>query len=220
MIEIFNKFYADLEVDLSRCGNNNACIAVLDKRFMELAKHVFNGHFDVNGAYEIRPLDIEFYFHQEDGFVKEPQMYHKGALPYFPMFTLCPNRSGVDVTFENKKQKTRASFLIRGYEYKAVGGKPEEIEEYVNTESSSLKVDTEGNIIEHFRPQYLWEDLFGNASIDKSLTIKWVDGPHNYDESDIIPSERLNVKALEGENRRKWRFTNDTYLREKFGLNK
>lgn len=220
MIEIFNKFYADLEVDLSRCGNNNARIAVLDKRFMELAKHVFNGHFDVNGAYEIRPLDIEFYFHQEDGFVKEPQMYHKGALPYFPMFTLCPNRSGVDVTFENKKQKTRASFLIRGYEYKDVGGKPEEIEEYVNTESSSLKVDTEGNIIEHFRPQYLWEDLFGNASIDKSLTIKWVDGPHNYDESDIIPSERLNVKALEGENRRMWRFTNDTYLREKFGLNK
>lgn len=43
---------------------------------------------------------------------------------------------------------------------------------------------------------------------------------HNYDESDIIPSERLNVKALEGENRRMWRFTNDTYLREKFGLNK
>lgn len=81
-------------------------------------------------------------------------------------------------------------------------------------------MDTEGNIIEHFRPQYLWEDLFGNASIDKSLTIKWVDGPHNYDESDIIPSERLNVKALEGENRRMWRFTNDTYLREKFGLNK
>lgn len=74
MIGIFNKFYADLEVDLSRCGNNNARIAVLDKRFMELAKHVFNGHFDVNGAYEIRPLDIEFYFHQEDGFVKEPQM--------------------------------------------------------------------------------------------------------------------------------------------------
>ena len=136
------------------------------------------------------------------------------------MFTLCPNRSGVDVTFENKKQKTRASFLIRGYEYKDVGGKPKEIEKYVNTESSSLKVDTEGNIIEHFRPQYLWEDLFGNASIDKSLTIKWVDGPHNYDESDIIPSERLNVKALEGENRRMWRFTNDTYLREKFGLNK
>ena len=161
-------------------------------------------------------------------------MYHKGTLPYFPMFTLYPNRSGVDVTFENKKQKTRASFLIRGYEYKDVGGKPEEIEEYVNTESSSLKVDTEGNIIEHFRPQYLWEDLFGNASIDKSLIIKWVDGPHNYDESDIIPSERLNVKALEGENRserlnvkalegenrRMWRFTNDTYLREKFGLNK
>ena len=88
MIRIFNKFYADLEVDLSRCGNNNARIAVLDKRFMELAKHVFNGYFDVNGEYEIRPLDIEFYFHQEDGFVKEPQMYHKGALPYFPMFTL------------------------------------------------------------------------------------------------------------------------------------
>ncbi len=81
MIGIFNKFYADLEVDLSRCGNNNARIAVLDKRFMELAKHVFNGHFDVNGAYEIRPLDIEFYFHQEDGFVKEPQMLSSNS-PY------------------------------------------------------------------------------------------------------------------------------------------
>ena len=40
MIEIFNKFYADLEVDLSRCGNNNARIAVLDKRFMELFSNI------------------------------------------------------------------------------------------------------------------------------------------------------------------------------------
>ena len=40
MIGIFNKFYADLEVDLSRSGNNNARIAVLDKRFMELFSNI------------------------------------------------------------------------------------------------------------------------------------------------------------------------------------
>ena len=65
MIEFFNKFYADLEVDLSRCSNINACIAVLDKRFMELAKHVFNGHFDVNDALNEASMELD-YPHDDD----------------------------------------------------------------------------------------------------------------------------------------------------------
>lgn len=220
MTEIFNEFYAHLDGILSKCGNNNDRIAELDKCFMKIAQHVFNGHFNVNGEYEIQPLDIEFYFHQEEGPVKESQMYHKGDLPYFPISTLCPNKSGVDVTFENEKQKIRASFLIRGYEYKYVGKEPISIEEkeYINTKKrNSLRLDTDGYIVEDFRPQYLWEDLFGNASIEKGLVIKWEENSDYY-EFKIKASERLNVKAIDGENCRKWRFTNDSYLRRKFGV--
>ena len=80
-------------------------------QFENIAQVVFNGRFVVNGEYEIYPIEIEFYYHDEEkGTIIEPQMYHIKELPYFPIGSLCPNRSGVDMTFE-REGKYRASVV-------------------------------------------------------------------------------------------------------------
>ena len=146
-------------------------------QFENIAQVVFNGRFVVNGEYEIYPIEIEFYYHDEEkGTIIEPQMYHIKELPYFPIGSLCPNRSGVDMTFE-REGKYRASFLIRGYTYKSlVDG-----EVYTNRDISKKAIV--------FKPQYLWEDLFGNATLFKQgLSIIWVDN----DEFNLKSASNLN----------------------------
>lgn len=166
-------------------------------QFENIAQVVFNGRFVVNGEYEIHPIEIEFYYHDEEkGTIIEPQMYHIKELPYFPTGSLCPNRSGVDMTFE-REGKYRASFLIRGYTYKSlVDG-----EVYTNRDISKKAIV--------FKPQYLWEDLFGNATLFKQgLSIIWVDNDE-FNKVRIKSSARINVHKIEGEETdRMWRFTN------------
>ena len=164
-------------------------------QFENIAQVVFNGRFVVNGEYEIYPIEIEFYYHDEEkGTIIEPQMYHIKELPYFPIGSLCPNRSGVDMTFE-REGKYRASFLIRGYTYKSlVDG-----EVYTNRDISKKAIV--------FKPQYLWEDLFGNATLFKQgLSIIWVDNDE-FNKVRIKSSARINVHKIEGEETdRMWRF--------------
>lgn len=166
-------------------------------QFENIAQVVFNGRFVVDGEYEIHPIEIEFYYHDEEkGTIIEPQMYHIKELPYFPIGSLCPNRSGVDMTFE-REGKYRASFLIRGYTYKSlVDG-----EVYTNRDISKKAIV--------FKPQYLWEDLFGNATLFKQgLSIIWVDNDE-FNKVRIKSSARINVHKIEGEETdRMWRFTN------------
>lgn len=178
-------------------------VSGLTKQFEDIAQFVFNGRYVVNGEYEIYPIDIEFYFHDEENKrIIEPRMYHKGDVPYFPVGAICPNRSGVDMTFE-REGKYRASFLIRGYTYKSLVNDDEKT--YTNKASQKLK---EGEI-DKFKPQYLWEDLFGNASIfENGLSIVWKDN-EIYSEVRIKSSARINVPIIEGEETdRMWRFTN------------
>ncbi len=179
-------------------------ISELTEQFKEIAQIVFNGRYVVNGAYEIHPIDIEFYFHDvENGIIKEPQMYHaNNDYPYFPIGSLFPHRSGIDMTFE-REGKYRASFLIRGYTYKSLINDEEKT--FTNTTSQKLK---EGEI-DRFKPQYLWEDLLGNATIfGKGLSIIWVDND-DYKKVNIHSSERINIDIVKGETtKRPWRFTN------------
>lgn len=165
----------------------------LTEQFETIAKAaIFGGYFEVNNEYRIYLLDIEFYFNDEIGNIKEPQMYHKGDLPYFPKGSICPNRSGIDITFEDESQKYRASFLIRGYEY--TDGK----DTYINQENS-------GN----YKPQYTWEDFLGNASCicGNGLYIKWVNQKYS-DNNTVSKSKRINVNICNGETTdRLWHFS-------------
>ena len=95
-------------------------------------KILCEGYFFVNGKYIIDLGCIELYYHEENGDIKDPIMYHtnehpsksevfqlnNGEYPYFKIGSFNLHQSGVDVTFESEKDKNdkyRASFLIRSY---------------------------------------------------------------------------------------------------------
>jgi hypothetical protein len=167
----------------------NADENTIQDQFWSIAEvALYGGYFLVNKEVHIYPVEIEFYLYVEDApkgsWQQDANMYHKGKdVPYFPKEgSLYPHRSGVDYTFENEKQKYRASFLIRSYRYEA-----------------------HSEVVEN--PTYLWEDLFGYNSIDgKGLTISWVDAPE-----DVKPvrkqGTRINLKDGNGNvDEKPWRF--------------
>lgn len=112
-------------------------------------------------------------------------MYHKGKdVPYFPVVgTFYPHESGVDVTFENKDEQYRASFLIRAYKY-----------------------EKNGPVVS--KPRFLWEDLFGYESfLGAGLNIKWVDAPDDVLEVNIDTDVRFHLKdANKQQDIKPWRF--------------
>ena len=146
------------------------------------------GYFLVNNETKIYPMDIEFYLYDERDekrtWMRDANMYHKGKnVPYFPVVgTFYPHESGVDVTFENKKEQYRASFLIRAYKY-------DDCQDVVNT------------------PRYLWEDLFGYGSfLGDGLRIVWVDSPKDA-VADIISDYRYHLNdGNQKPDKKKWRF--------------
>ncbi len=171
----------------------SANIETLTKQFEEIAKaSLYGGYFLVNDKFRIYLLDIEFYFHRNDGSITDSAMYRTNEdLPYFPKGSLCPNQSGIDVTFEDiREKKYRASFLIRGYKY------DDGDEQYINNINSS-----------NYNPRFLWEDLFGNATCigkGKKLTIEWINEGYSSDK-EVMSSTRVNVKGEAA--KRPWRFS-------------
>lgn len=105
--------------------------------FMDCAIDLLcNGYFEVTWTRsenekiitEKRIIDIgciELYYHEEESDIKDPIMYHTNdrgsysqfcdVFPYYEFGSFNLHTSGVDVTFENEKEKYRASFLIRAY---------------------------------------------------------------------------------------------------------
>lgn len=171
----------------------------LKDQFNAIAKAAFySGHFIINGKEDIYITDIEFYYHEENGNIKDTCKYHIGEeseIPYFPLGSLYPHQSGVDVTFENKDKKYRASFLIRGYQVK----KDDEILFENNRKSKSDK---------RHHPRFLWDDLFGAANMIKGgfPPIEWVDEPiKDFSKKDYTTGIRVNIKDSE-ESRREWRY--------------
>ena len=152
--------------------------------FIPCAKRILAGHFEVknnvggaNITREIYPTVIELYYHEEDdGGFQDPIMYHTDyrkrselkakretyftltgidSLPYYPIGSLNPHTSGIDVTFENSEKHYRASFLIR--EYKVI---------YENKKERTVENSTE-----------IYDDLLLNGiTLDNANWIDWVDG--------------------------------------------
>lgn len=121
---------------------------VIEKCFLECAQGILAGYFKVfikegskTVAREIHPTVIELYYHEEGaGRFKDPIMYHTNdrkrtdhpdffdkrgidSIPYFPVGSVNPHTSGIDITFENPEHEYRASFLIREYKVKYESGK-------------------------------------------------------------------------------------------------
>ena len=67
-------------------------------------------------AYKLKLTCIEFYYHEDDGNIKDEKKYLKGKDEFgYALGAVCPNPSGVDVLFDDPQKKYHASFLIRGY---------------------------------------------------------------------------------------------------------
>lgn len=101
-----------------------------DGTFAKLAKaFLYGGYISVTyknkEQYRIYIRTVEFYCHYEGSekdLPKDPIVYHRngryveGEVPYFPLMSFHAHASGYDITFENEKEKLRASALIRAYE--------------------------------------------------------------------------------------------------------
>ena len=90
--------------------------------FKRLAKpFLYGGYFLVGDEYEIYLKTVEFYYHEENGSIKDPIVYHRNGrfgdrvVPYFKPMTIHSHWSGFDVTFENAIKGYRASVLLREY---------------------------------------------------------------------------------------------------------
>ena len=171
--------------------------------FIPCAKKILAGYFkvtnDVGGKVlvrKIQPTVLELYYHEEnDGGFRDPIMYHtdyrkrtekkaKGEtyfslsglteLPYYPIGSLNPHTSGIDVTFENAQEKYRASFLIRAYSVT-----------YENGKSRTVDNSTE-----------IYDDLLLNGiSLENADWVEWVDGKEDAQLKE--PSWRRNVPDYE-----------------------
>ncbi len=162
--------------------------------FEPCAKKILAGHFRViNNEAEkpvvriIQPTAIELYYHEEgEGRFKDPIMYHTNdrkvwgkenyfedrgidGLPYYPIGNLNPHTSGIDITFENAKERYRASFLMREYKVTYEGGKTVRV---VNS--------TE-----------IYDDMLLNGiTLDNADWVEWCDGS---DEVEVERKWRRNV---------------------------
>ena len=148
--------------------------------FEPCAAKILAGHFLVTNSEGeksvvriIQPTAIELYYHEEgEGRFKDPIMYHTNdrkvwskenyfkdrgieSLPYFPIGSLNPHTSGIDVTFENAREHYRASFLIREYVVTYEGGK-------------QIKVVNSTEIYDDM--------LLNGITLDNADWVEWCDG--------------------------------------------
>lgn len=156
-------------------------------QFAEIARYVLSGgYFLINNERKIYLIDIEFYYHEEGSEgkkVKDPIMYHtydhekntkkvkesNNELPYFPLCSLNTHVSGIDITFESKKEKYRASFLIRGY----------------RRDDNTTEV----------RSTQIYEDFFMGVPLSSNIVLEWKDEGNLCSPLDIESTVRLRVSA-------------------------
>lgn len=142
----------------------------LEGSFLKLACYLlYGGYFYCSKRYNLYITCVEFYYHEEEGEIKDPIVYHRNkkkwnkktheivqeTKPYFEIGTLNLHISGIDITFE-KKDKYRASALIRAFRI------------YDKIEKVWFDEDE--------RSTYVYEYLFDGLNVDNSLTqLNWIE---------------------------------------------
>lgn len=167
------------------------------------------------GRYRIYPRTVEFYFHEEEGIVKDWIVYHRNGnpryegiddVPYFPIMSLNTHDSGFDIAFENEEKKYRASVLIRRYSVYDV--KKEIFIHMPRPESAEKKYPA----WEEYRSTLLKSFLNG-FSLCRESSMVWQDDFWGVDLKVKDPEPRQGVhKFIDGVRRqemddRKWSFS-------------
>lgn len=190
LIKILEKFDSQRTETIKSKKWNEKSVA---ECFLPCAKEILcNGYFFVNGKYIIDIGAIELYYHEEEGDIKDDKMYHinkhlpknykemfkhDGGYPYFSIGSFNLHQSGVDITFENEKQKYRASFLIRSYRVLMT------IEDLGN---KNIKYDPHST---HIYDDLLYSGLL--LSTNERTTIEWIE----YNKGgEIEQKPRKNIK--------------------------
>lgn len=171
-------------------SNSTLSEDIIGKCFAFCAKDILcGGYILVNGKFKIDIHSIELYYHEEDGGIIDPIMYHTNlkmknstifkrtnVLPYFEFGSLNLHTSGIDVTFENPDEHYRASFLIR--EYRILTAEQE-------LSTSDVPFDTHST--------HLFDDmLYLGVPTDKPLDLRWCKDEF-YKDYEIDELPRINV---------------------------
>ncbi len=172
-------------------NGDESCLA---KQFSNLANYFFySGYLLINSKTKIYLRDIEFYYHEEFGSIKDPIMYHRNTkknknVKYFPLGLLNAHESGIDITFEDDKKQYRASILIRGFNI-------------IKEEDAIWPIEY------NRRSTHIYEALFMQASLLEGIHIEWIHKPTTppCQNSKIETTVRVNVcKFDENENKKKY----------------
>lgn len=165
-LEDFKKKQKDLKPN-----DEDARIKKLSELFEPIAKHLLcGGCFEVKSGDKlirrIFPYTVEFYYHEEEGIVKDPIVYHKNKPDYFKPGTINAHQSGIDITFENEDAKYRASALIRAFRVKEGDDINSAYKnDYIRTSYAKSK-DVE------YRSTFIYDYLLTN--IPMPIRIEWV----------------------------------------------
>jgi hypothetical protein len=170
-------------------SDKDAKIQALAELFKPIAKHLLcEGCFEVySGQILIRrvfPYTVEFYYHEEEGDVKDPIVYHKNKSDYFESGTINAHQSGIDITFENKDAKYRASALIRAFRVKEGDNMNADFKNDYQRTTSAKSKDVE------YRSTYIYDYLFTNIPLP--ITVQWKPLETAFPE-DPIQGYRVNV---------------------------
>ena len=176
----------------------------LELSFDRLAKYLmYGGYFCCSYRYDLYITGLEFYYHEEKGKIKDPIVYHRNkskwdkkrnrleaiVLPYFPIGTINPHISGIDIAFECPEEY-RASALIRAF---VVYDKEKHI--FLNEDKRSTYVYDyffDGLTVEKGSLLLMWEECIEdcyNKSSDELLLRKTRQNVYQYNHSDIILKE-------------------------------
>ena len=177
----------------------------------ELAEvFLYGGYVNVRDRYHIYIRTVEFYYHEEDGSIKDEKMYHRnnyridGEIPYFRLLAFNSHDSGVDITFENEQKRIRAAVLIRAYEVLDVVTNNRLI---WNKAEQQFQV-SDGQEKPNYNTQSLYLKNFLNGfSSDGQSDIYWEDVPYEEQEVSITPIKRKGLK-----DKREWGFRRENEI--------
>ena len=190
VLEDFKKKQKDLKPN-----DEDARIKKLSELFEPIAKHLLcGGCFEVKSGDKlirrIFPYTVEFYYHEEEGIVKDPIVYHKNKPDYFKPGTINAHQSGIDITFENKDKdaKYRASALIRAFRVKEGDDINAKYKDDYERTSYAKSKDVE------YRSTFIYDYLLTN--IPMPITIEWAPLKTEIN-AKLIKGYRVNVFQYE-----------------------
>ena len=159
--------------------------------FKAIAECMLSGHFHIYSESTdvyVRPIAVEFYYHEEDGDIHDWIVYHRDTnsskKPLIPTGILHNHVSGIDLTFEHDNRgKVRASALIREFRIiNCSNGQKDAMNAF------NVKVDENDN-----RSTYTYAALFSQFSPLDGFSVEWEDSKYELRKENIKWGQRDNV---------------------------